>query len=70
MKLGSKQREMLIKICKTNGGGLFVSGPDQKVIFSLEKKGLVQGKAGQQYCAVHTKKGLEIYRSLTNPALG
>lgn len=64
MKLGKRQLEMLIKICKTNGGGLYVSGRDEKIIMRLHELELVQGKSGAQYCAVHTTKGMKLYKSL------
>lgn len=66
MKLGKVQKELLIKVCKTNGGGVYVGSDSktQKVLMRLNELGLVQGKLGQPYCAVHTGEGLKIFREM------
>lgn len=53
MRLGERQKEMLAKICKTNGGGVYVDFSNEKLIRSLEKHELVQGKLNQDGWAVH-----------------
>ncbi len=58
MRLGIRQREMLDKIVKTNGGGVYVDFSNEKLIRSLEKHEMVQGKLNQDGWAVHTCKGL------------
>lgn len=71
MKLTPKQFCMLERVCKTNGGGVhagFSEGnQDTKTIRQLERKGLVQGKAGRSAYAVHTKEGFAAYRSAIQP---
>lgn len=64
MKLGKRQFELLAKICKSNGGGVYVSGsgPEYKIIRRLEEMGLIQGKSGQPYMAVHTPAGFNLYK--------
>lgn len=62
-RLGKRQWEMLGKIVRTNGGGIYVYYSIQKTVLRLHELGLVQGKAGQQYCAVHTREGLEAWRA-------
>lgn len=63
-KLGKRQWEMLDRICRTNGGGVFVppSGHEHNIILRLHELGFVQGKAGQQYRAVHTRDGFDAWR--------
>nr|WP_313665542.1 hypothetical protein [Brucella intermedia] len=61
-KLGQKQEQMLRDIVKTNGGGISSFKLDQRVMRALERKGLIQGKSGQECSAVHTKSGLEWVR--------
>jgi hypothetical protein len=63
-RLGSRQWEMLDRICRTNGGGIYVpgGGAEHKTIMRLHELGYVQGKAGQPYCAVHTRDGLQVWR--------
>ena len=68
MKLTEPQWRVLNRICRTNGGGVDAWGRDAPVIRRLHEKGLVQGKAGQQHCAVHTREGLELWRSLIGAA--
>jgi len=63
------QKKMLDAICKTNGGGIFPAGAEFRTVKQLEKKGLVQGKLGQQYCAVHTREGLTLWRMLRDNGL-
>jgi len=65
-KLGPKQAQMLRDIVKTNGGGISGYSLDQRVMRSLEAKGLIQGKLNQSSVAVHTRAGLEWVRN--NPA--
>lgn len=66
MKLTPAQWRMLDDVCRTNGGGVAVGFSygtrSWKVAQRLMDMGLVQGKAGQQYRAVHTKEGLELWR--------
>jgi len=62
--LGKAQLAMLGEICRTNGGGVSGYRPNQRTMRSLEERGLIQGKAGQEWCAVHTREGLELWRSL------
>lgn len=70
MVLTPTQLEILGKVCRTNGGGYhagFHEGArETKIIRALERKGLVQGKAGQPSRAVHTAEGLALYRA-THP---
>jgi len=63
VKLGKKQAQMLRDIVKTNGGGISGYSLDQRVMRSLENKGLIQGKLNQESTAVHTRAGLEWVRS-------
>lgn len=63
-KLGSAQKDMLLRACATNGGGLNGFSENRRVFNSLYKKGLLQGKKGQQYCIVHTRPGLLVCRHL------
>nr|WP_313022893.1 hypothetical protein [Brucella intermedia] len=62
-KLGPKQAQMLRDIVKTNGGGISGYSLDQRVMRSLEAKGLIQGKLNQASVAVHTRAGLEWVRN-------
>lgn len=66
MRLGARQWEMLDRICRSNGGGVFVGffegDPEAKTILRLHELGLVQGKSGDLSCAVHTRKGLDLWR--------
>lgn len=62
MKLGARQRELLERVCRSNGGGVGVNIESDRVAQSLEKHGLIQGKAGSQWRAVHTPAGLALYR--------
>lgn len=64
-RLGSAQFAMLDSICRTNGGGRSGYSLNRRTMRSLESKGLIQGKAGQEYCAVHTREGLDLWRKLT-----
>jgi len=68
MNLVELQKELLIKICQTNGGGIStisMDGWQLKAVHQLHDLGLVQGKSGNESTAVHTKQGLELYRTLT-----
>lgn len=69
MNLTEKQEAMLRAAIKTNGGGLSGINLDQRVMRSLEKKQLIQGKAGNQSRVVHTSIGLEWVRSKDRAAL-
>lgn len=65
MKLGSKQKEFLSKVCKSNGGGVpIITANDLKISKSLEKKGLIQGKSNGPGRAVHTKAGIDLFKEL------
>ena len=65
MKLGVRQKDLLFKVCKTNGGGVFIFGGETyKIAKSLEKKGLIQGKLNDDGWAVHTKAGLDLFKIL------
>jgi hypothetical protein len=62
-KLTDLQWELLDSICHSNGGGVSLhTTADRKRAQSLYRKGLAQGKAGQQYKAVHTADGLKLWR--------
>lgn len=65
-RLGVRQIAMLREIVRTNGGGVhyFCGGEDERVMRSLVRRGLIQGKAGWQTRAVHTRAGLELVREL------
>lgn len=63
VKLTDAQWRALDAICRTNGGGIYAGGRDMRSIFALHKKGLVEGKLNQQFRAVHTREGLEYWRS-------
>lgn len=68
MKLTEAQQHMLIRVCRTNGGGIHAgfseSNSDTKFLRQLERMGLVQGKNGRPSYAVHTRKGLELFRQI------
>ena len=66
-KLTQPQERMLREIVSTNGGGISGYCLDQRVMRSLERKGLIQGKLRQESRAVHTRAGLEWVRN--NPTL-
>lgn len=59
MKLTSPQNKMLRKIVATNGGGISEMRLNHSTMWSLHKRGLIQGKRGMQSWAVHTRKGLD-----------
>ncbi len=63
-KLTPSQWKWLDKICRTNGGGVDVAltPPIPKAVLHLYDLGLVQGKSGCQWCAVHTRDGLSLWR--------
>ncbi len=67
-KLTELQFEALDAVCRTNGGGISGYSAWRPQLLALEKKGLVQGKAGQQCRAVHTPDGLALWRKLTTPS--
>ena len=70
MKLTPTQEAMLRRVVATNGGGVHAGWDEgQKItrtLRKLEKLGLVQGKAGSDGWAVHTREGLAWVRA--NPA--
>lgn len=69
--LTPKQMEALAKVCRTNGGGIYMScqyygdevKPTNLVFRALYDKGLIQGKAGAYSTVVHTREGLALYRA-------
>ncbi len=63
-KLTKPQMKMLIKIIKTNGGGVSGYSLHEGVMRKLEEKDLIQGKLRQPFMAVHTRLGLEVGRKL------
>lgn len=67
VKLTPAQWEMLDRVCRTNGGGVFAEFSEThrttKLLRKLEAKGLVQGKSNRQSWAVHTPEGLALWRS-------
>lgn len=63
LRLGHRQWEFLGRVVATNGGGVNCYSADERVYRALERKGLIQGKSGQQCCAVHTREGLEAWRA-------
>ena len=66
--LTKAQRERLHKVCRTNGGGVYIRCkwrggevvPSDKPMCALFDKGLIQGKAGGYETVVHTRLGLEV----------
>jgi len=65
MKLGPRQFEFLDRVCKSNGGGVNCLGEKERVFRSLERKGLIQGKSGHPWQAVHTCEGLKFWLQRT-----
>lgn len=72
MKLTKPQWDNLVKICRSNGGGVEVSVgydhhnygiPTNPAIRKLWDLDLIQGKANHACMVVHTKKGLDLYRT-------
>jgi len=61
--LTEKQRELLDRICRTNGGGISLYSADKSVLRGLMRRHLVQGKLGQPGAVVHTKEGLRAWRA-------
>jgi hypothetical protein len=73
LKLTEPQWRMLDRICRTNGGGITVGiteGPDYRMAQRLADKGLVQGKSGVGWMAVHTREGLKYWRERNAAASG
>lgn len=71
--LTTKQREALMQVCRTNGGGVRVrcrvgddgyGVPISSPMRKLWEKGLIQGKAGGYETVVHTREGLTVFRHL------
>lgn len=65
--LTDAQRDLLLAIVKTNGGGIHYYGAKPASIVGLVKRHLIQGKKGQPSCMVHTRAGLELARKLATP---
>lgn len=65
LRLGNVEKAALDKICRTNGGGVSQIDIGARVIRSLFKKGLIQGKSGAQYKIVHTEAGLNLWREFS-----
>jgi len=63
-KLTKPQARMLVKIVKTNGGGVSAYDLNHSVMRRLEDKDLIQGKLSRPSVAVHTRAGLELARIL------
>jgi uncharacterized protein YjhX (UPF0386 family) len=63
-KLGARQLDLLDRVCRSNGGGVSCYGEHEGIYRALERKGLIQGKSGQQYRAIHTAEGLSLWRKL------
>lgn len=57
VKLTAPQEKMLREIVATNGGGIAEFKLSHATLKVLIRKGLVQGKKGQQWRAVHTPEG-------------
>ena len=68
-KLTEKQLQLLKRIVATNGGGVLIYGPNLRTADALVKRHLIQGKRGQENCAVHTRQGLEYIRSMGKEAM-
>jgi uncharacterized protein YjhX (UPF0386 family) len=61
--LTERQLALLRAVVASNGGGVSCAvDPERTVMRQLERRGLVQGKAGEQWRAVHTKEGLAVVR--------
>jgi hypothetical protein len=60
------QQELLLKIVRTNGGGISRdnSGYPDSCIIGLVKRHLIQGKAAHSWMMVHTREGLEEARRI------
>lgn len=64
MKLGRRQAAILRDVVATNGGGISAGTYcDLTPVRALERRGLIQGKAGEPYRIVHTREGLEWVRA-------
>lgn len=62
-RLGPRQWELLGRVVRTSGGGVNCFSENERLFRSLEKRGLIQGKSGQPWRAVHTREGLEAWRA-------
>jgi hypothetical protein len=63
-KLSPTQWNLLGRVCRSNGGGISVYAVANSATWkALERKGLIQGKSGYQSWLVHTREGLEAWRS-------
>ena len=63
-RLSPKMVEMLDRVCRTNGGGVSISGlgpGERSTIAALEARDLVREKPGD-LAVIHTKAGLELWR--------
>jgi hypothetical protein len=65
-KLTELQVQALNAVCRTNGGGISLYSDWRPQLVALHKKGLVQGKSGNQSRAVHTAEGLKLWRELSS----
>lgn len=65
VRLGKTQFAMLDRICRTNGGGVSGYSLNRRVMERLYELDLIQGKRGQEWCAVHTSEGLALWRKIT-----
>ena len=72
-KLTKAQREALLQVCRTNGGGVSIGCkidadgvvvPTAKPMAKLFALGLIQGKAGAYQKVVHTRDGLAVRAEL------
>lgn len=66
VRLTPTQQSLLRRIVATNGGGIStykLEGSERRVVMRLCSMGMVQGKAGQEWVAVHTRPGLEWVRA-------
>lgn len=58
--LSAAQQLMLIRVCLTNGGGLNGYSENARTYRALERRGLIQGKSGQEWRLVHTSLGQQV----------
>ncbi|WP_026793173.1 hypothetical protein [Pleomorphomonas oryzae] len=61
-KMTPAQEDLLRRVVRTNGGGVSGFREKDSVIDGLMKRGMIQGKRGQEYMIVHTKRGLQWVR--------
>ena len=65
-ELSAPMRDLLFRVCRSNGGGVSAYCENMATVKALYNRDLVQGKAGEQSCIVHTRKGLALYRSMVS----